>query len=191
MTSVATVIGSNSHLEYIARLKKQKETEGGRLPGFGDFVEIASAGILAVGVVFDTRIFNPEIAGTGQRIGAQPAFAASVGEATGETGHLLGILVVGYRPEESGVYEQQPPKFVLPHGSDVRLMAEERFREFHAAGEGGVRVTYTGKVLKHAGMLGQPLMQAILQRLGAAFGERQAPALSLIDRSIAWREAGI
>lgn len=184
------MIGSNSHLEYIARLKKQKETEGGRLPGFGDFVEIASEGILAVGVVFDTRIFNPEIAGAGQRIGSQPAFAANVGEAAGETGHLLGLLVIGFRQEESGAYEQQPPKFVLPHGSEVRLMAEERFREFHSA-DGSVRVTYTGKVLKHAGILGQPLMQAILRRLGDAFGKRQAPALSLIERSIAWRESGI
>lgn len=190
MTPVATVIGSNSHLEYIARLKNKNLNVAGQTPGFGDFVEIISGETTAVGVVFDTRIFNPEISGTGQRIGAQPAFGLAPGETGGEKGHLLGILVVGFRQKESGPYEQQPPRFVLPHGSLVRLMPDAHFREFHA-GEGGVRVTYTSRVLKHAGMLGQPLMRSILGRLTESFGEDPAPALALIGRSIAWRDSGI
>ncbi|MBX3294863.1 MAG: hypothetical protein KF762_04055 [Acidobacteria bacterium] len=190
MIPIATVIGSNSHLEYVARLKNKDLDRTGHAPGLGDFVEIISGEMTAVGVVFDTRIFTPEIAGTGQRIGAQPAFGLAVGETGGEKGHLLGILVVGFRPGENEPYEQQPPRFVLPHGSAVRLMSEAHFREFHS-GEGGVRVTYASRVLKHAGMLGQPLMRSLIVRLTNTFGEDPAPALALIGRSIAWRDSGI
>ena len=69
--TLARIVKSNSHVEYVAQVMRPGEVDEAPAAAdyaFGTFVAIPrSSGDVAVGVVFDTTLVNPEFGALGPR----------------------------------------------------------------------------------------------------------------------------
>ncbi len=193
MKKIATIVSSNSHVEYLARVVDTLDSSEPPLPGdygFGTFVavETGNGEEEVAGAVYNSLLMNPEYANYGPRLSSKPELANFSPDFLDEQGCLLAIVILGALSPDD--HENRGfPYPVIPASAGVRAMADSEFEEFHRGAGGSFSLGYYGHVIAHTGSFAVPLLEEIidrLQRLDACGAEEKA-RLDVLRRSLAWQ----
>ncbi|MBX3245044.1 MAG: hypothetical protein KF685_11360 [Acidobacteria bacterium] len=186
---IAVIIGSNSHIDYVARVAESERGTGSPTPddhGFGRFVSVSSGGEQFVGVIYDSRLFNPEFSGFGPRLDPKPALDDFDAKGKGRSGILIGIIVLG-RLLQEGKADQSVPARTIPVDSEVTVLSDELIRKFHVDDAGKANISYFSRIMSHSGQLAVPLMENIVQRISPGFDDGAKERLDVLLNSLKWQ----
>jgi len=198
MRRIGKIVSSNSHVDYVARVVDELDADEPPSAddyGFAQFVTVPVAETEeVVGVVYDTRLANPEYANFGPRLSSHSDLKVLSPDVLNERGVLLGILLLGWRArdveEASGgkwTTQQGVPRRVVPVGQDVFRMADEEVYGFHAAADGALQLHYFSQALAHAGPFAVPLVEAVIEQLEAACSPSERQRLCVLKKTLVWQ----
>lgn len=178
---IASIIGSNSHVIYIARLSEpdsDKET-------FGTFVSMAAGGETVAGVVCDSRLTNPDIARVSPRSEHEHALSDMRGDLLKDQKALIAILLLGSISNETAVHEV--PRSVIPAGTAVEAMTAEAVTAFHRNERNEIKLHYLPNLIAQTGSLGVPLAKYMIGQLAANCGESERRRLDVMAQTLSWK----
>lgn len=188
--TIGKIIKSNSHADYVCQVYGPGETHAIPSPeerALGTWVELpvgSDAEARAVGLVYDTQLYNPEYGAFGPRLSSPAQLEVFSPDYLNETAVLLGVLVVGQMRGDTLLHSGYCP-LAAEVGAPVSTMHPERVRAFHDGG-GALALGYYGAVLSYPAALAPALMRRVLIALGGLLPEH-APALRALDRDLSWR----
>jgi hypothetical protein len=197
---IGSILDSNSHIDYTVEIFNKHDRE--RPPeahewGFGQpvFVHKAHAGAdyAVVGVVYDTRLVDPDQGRSGPRLAQtdQERFTPGyVEERTTLAGLvLLGLMEIG-EAGRLGPPDQSVPRWTLEVDDQVRLCPSEMAAAFHTAADGSLQLAYADRLVDVAGSLGAEVTLEVVDRLREAIGgEETERVLDVIERNIEWQSS--
>jgi hypothetical protein len=204
------VVKSNGHCDYVVQVDDRLEVSDPPTTadyGFGSFVKLEidqPEPILAVGVVYNTQLFNPSFLNTGPRLSSDPSpiFAPDLQT---EIRTLLNVAIVGTveRVSESGssnpsgakgaakgqkLYGVQGiPRLVVPVNTCVYDMAEEEIYGFHRDRMGNPQFAYYGLLLGCGGPFAPQLICQVLDEVSGMFFGSQKRALEILSKELSWK----
>jgi hypothetical protein len=144
----------------------------------------SDAGVTAVGLVYDTQLYNPEYGAFGPRLSSEAQLEVFSPDYLNETATLLGVVVVGQRSAGRRVASGLCP--VAPQVSaEVTRLTEREVRAFHEDGE-GLDVGYYSLLLSLPYPIVPPLLLGVLGELENLMPER-AGVLGALRTNLAWR----
>jgi hypothetical protein len=189
LMKIARIIGSNSHVAYIARVidtLDADEPPQAEDYGFAQFVSLPLAhGLDIVGVIFDTQLVNPDYGQLGPRLSPPAELSVLSPDVLHEQGVLLYLLLVGWREAERST--QGVPRRVIPVGQEVQSMPAEEMQAFHRDTEGRVQLHYYSQAVAHAGAFAVPLLESIITQLEAACAPEERQRLCVLKKSLIWQ----
>ena len=186
---IAKIVSSNSHIDYVARVIDALDSSSPPMPEdhcFGQFVGIDLDGLTAVGIIYDSRLQNPEYASYGPRLSPRPALGSFSPDFLNEQGILIGILLLG-SVSGPGSSVHGVPRRIIPAGHDVSKLEREAIRQFHVGPEGGIRLHYYSQIVSHAGPFAVPLLDLIIDELCTGCTEAERQGLTVLKHSLAWQ----
>lgn len=188
---IATIVSSNSHVDYVARVigsfdvaEPPKNDEY----GFGSFVSIdAGTGEELVGVVYNSLLVNPDYAQFGPRLSGQKELETFSPDFLDEQGCLLAVLILGQVGADSG--SQSIPAVVIPPGKSVKTLDQTAIKRFHKNETNDISLHYFSHVIAHAGPFAVPLLEKIISELMKfeGVGEEDINKLLVLKRSLVWQ----
>jgi hypothetical protein len=188
--NIARIVSSNSHIDYVARVIDRLDVNDPPQPSdhcFGQFVAIdLGGGERAVGVIYDSKLVNPEYASFGPRLSPRPALGNFSPDFIAEQGILIGILLVGTLDKE-GRPVHGVPRRVVPPGQEVERLEKEAVRKFHSDANRGVHLHYYSQVIAHAGPFAVPLLDSIIDELCVECTEAERQRLNVLKQSLLWQ----
>jgi hypothetical protein len=186
---IARIIGSNSHVAYIARVidtLDADEPPQAEDYGFAQFVSLPLArGLEAVGVIFDTQLVNPDYGQLGPRLSPPAELSVLSPDVLHEQGVLLYLLLVGWRELARAV--QGVPRRVIPVGQEVYSLPAAEVQAFHRDAEGRVRLHYYSQAVAHAGAFAVPLLESIITQLEETCAAEERQRLCVLKKSLVWQ----
>lgn len=185
---IAKVVGSNSHIDYVARVIDDLDSEYPPTAedyGFGQFVSI-DAGEQAIGIIYNSTLVNPEYASFGPRLSPRPMVENFSPDIINEQGVLLGIVLIGTMTP-SGECMQSVPRSVVPAGCDLIKMAADKVMDFHRSDRGVLRLNYYPQLMTHTGTFFAPLLSSIIDQLYESCDAADKVRLAVIRNSINWQ----
>lgn len=187
---IATIVGSNSHVMYVARVLDKRD--GGETPdadtfGFGTFVSMDLADETIVGVICDSRLVNPEYTSSSPQTDGVNALGDLRRDLIREQKALVGILLLGQIADGKAVHEV--PQRVVPASTDVETMDSEMIQAFHSQDESGVQLKYLPNLIAQTGSLGIPLAKYIISELSFNCSEIDRDRLKVMAETLAWKHA--
>ncbi len=186
---IARIVSSNSHIDYIGRIIDEFDAEESPRAddyGFGQFVSITAEPETIVGVIYDSKLINPEYGSYGPRLSPRPALGNFSPDYLSEQGVLIGILLLGVIGA-GGSIVQGVPRSVVPPGQDVFAADDDLVQRFHADPQGGTHLHYFSQVMSHAGPFAVPLLEAIIDRLAAGCTDGDRQRLGVLKQSLSWQ----
>ena len=188
--TIGKVIKSNSHIDYVCQVHGPGETAHPPTPedyALGTWVRMPAGSETdspAVGLVYDTQLYNPDYGTFGPRLSSQGQLEVFSPDYLNETAVLLGILVVGQMRDGGRAVSGYCP-VAAPIGASVTRMAQWEVAAFHADGE-GLSVGYYSLLMS----IPDPIVPSLL--LGVLDGlERLLPehgnTLGALRTSLSWR----
>ncbi len=188
------VVKSNSHWDYVVQLDDALEVESPPQPedyGLGSFVKFEDeTRHWAVGVIYNTQLFNPQFNQTGPRLtpAPDPFFTPDLIQ---ETRVLLSAVLIGglvSSSETSTPFGQQGvPAVVVPISTPVSCLAEAELIAFHRTATGQAQFGYYAHLLRAGGPLATEIVRQIVQTLMPLFNETEQRALGILGQDLAWR----
>ena len=189
--NIAKIIGSNSHIDYVARVIDRHDVATPPLPEdhcFGQFVGIAGGNGTAVGVIYDSKLLDPDYGAFGPRLSSEQALVRFSPDYLNERGILVGILLLGsLGPDGRPVHGV--PRRVVPPGQEVEKLDDEAVRSFHTDERGGMHLHYYAQVVAHAGPYAVPLLELIIDQLCSGCSDGDRLRLDVLRRSLRWQAA--
>ncbi|HEX8069897.1 MAG TPA: hypothetical protein VF546_08100 [Pyrinomonadaceae bacterium] len=186
---IAKIIGSNSHVDYLARVIDQLDVTEPPRPddyGFAQFVALPLADDAeVVGVIFDTALVNPDYGQLGPRLSPPAELSVLSPDVLHEQGVLVRLLLVGGR--EGGRAWQGVPRRVLPVGQDVYALSDEGVRAFHRDERGRLQLHYYSQAMAHAGPFAVPLLEAVITQLEGACAPDERQRLCVLRQTLVWQ----
>ena len=185
---IAKIVSSNSHIDYVARIidgLDADEPPAADDYGFAQFVSVRFDSEDLVGVIYDSKLINPEYANFGPRLSPRPALGSFSPDFLSEQGILIGILILGAARGGSSVHGV--PRRVIPAGSDVLKLDAADSRTFHTGGNDCLQIHYYSQVVAHAGLLAVPLLESIIDQLSLDCSDDDAQRLSVLKQSLLWQ----
>ena len=187
---IAKVVSSNSHIDYIGRVIDALD-DGDEIPpaadySFGEFVGIESDGEAVIGVIYDSRLVNPEYGSFAPRSGPRAELARHNADYAKEEGILIGILLLGTL-DASGKTFHGVPRKIVPVGQAVVTLDGERFTQFHVDGANRLSVSYYPQVVANARQFAIPLLDTIIARLSENCSEVERQRLHVLKQSLHWQ----
>ncbi len=186
---IAVIIGSNSHIDYVARVVEPDRDTGLPTPddhGFGRFVSVVSGDEQFVGVIYDSRLFNPEFSGFGPRLDPKPALDDFDPRGKGRAGILIGIIVLGQLLSDGGADHAVPAR-TIPVGREVTVLDADSVRKFHTDDAGRANISYFSRIMSHSGQLAVPLMETIVTKISTGFDDGAKERLNVLLNSLKWQ----
>ena len=180
---IAEVVSSNSHIDYIARVI---DTVDASDHGFGQFVALERSDESVIGVIYDSRLVNPEYGSFGPRSGPRAELGRHNADHVREQGILIGILLLGTVDGE-GKAVQAIPRKVVPVGQPVKKLDAGQVRHFHVDSAGGLQLHYYPQVVANARQFAIPLLDSIIGQLSVDCSETDAQRLQVLKRSLHWQ----
>jgi len=183
--TIARIVGSNSHIDYIGRVIDTLDVETPPTKddfGFAQFVQMDSI----VGVIYDSKLINPEYASFGPRLSPRPALGSFSPDYINEQGILLGILLLG-TIDGDGLVEHGVPRSIIPPGQEIVKLDYMSSKRFHAKGGSTVHLGYYPQVIAHAGEFAVPLLSAIIDGLCTDCSEIDRERLRVLKHSLQWQ----
>lgn len=196
------VVKSNSHCDYVVQVDDRLEVAdppSGSDYGFGSFVKLMVEDerepVCAVGVVYNTQLFNPSFLNTGPRLSSDPSpiFAPDLQT---EIRTLLNVALVGTLelpppiPADSRAKAygaQGIPRLVVPVNTCSYAMTEDEIYRFHRTRAGDLQLTYYGLLLNNGGPFAQQLICQVLDQVSDMFYGSQKRALEILSRELSWK----
>jgi hypothetical protein len=188
---IARIVSSNSHIDYIARVIDSldvNEPPPSDAFGFGQFVSIPLDPGTVVGIIYDSKLVNPEYGSFGPRLSPKPALGSFSPDYLNEQGVLLGVLLLGLINEMASIVHGVP-RGVVPAGQDVFGIEPEAVRKFHTDQNDCIQIHYYSQVIGHAGPFAVPLLESIIDQLSLNCSETDAQRLGVLRQSLAWQRA--
>lgn len=187
---IATIVGSNSHVMYVARVLDKRD--GGELPdantfGFGTFVSMDLGNETIVGVICDSRLVNPEYTASSPQTDGVNALGDLRRDLIREQKALVGILLLGRIVDGKAVHEV--PRRVVPASTDVETIDVEMINAFHQQDGAGVQLKYLPNLIAQTGSLGIPLAKYIISELSLNCSEADKNRLNVMAETLAWKHA--
>ncbi|NJM97862.1 MAG: hypothetical protein HC800_12530 [Phormidesmis sp. RL_2_1] len=187
------VVKSNSHCDYIVQLDTPKDVE--QPPqiedyGFGQFVRFDSHRHWAVGIVYDSQLFNSSFLNNGPRLTSapDPVFTPDLVQ---DTCILLSVVLVGsFLQDQHHAYGLHGiPKVVVPVGTPVCRMETSEIHHFHLSAEGQPQFAYYGHLLKAGGGFAEQLTHQVIDELIASelFTGPEQRALMVLRKELSWK----
>jgi hypothetical protein len=187
---IASIISSNSHLDYVARVVDSldsAEPPAAEDYGFGQFVGIPlDGGPEIVGVIYNSILVNPDYAGFGPRLSPKPELGTFSPDYLNEQGFLIAILLLGTQRRGEKV-EHGVPRRVVPPGQAVFRIGADDVRRFHSDHNDCLQIHYFSQVLAHAGQFAVPLLEAVIDQLSLDCSESDRKRLGVLQQSLAWQ----
>lgn len=186
--TIARVVGSNSHIDYIGRVIDRLDVESPPSPGdfgFAEFVSMRVDNGAVVGVIYDSKLVNPEYASFGPRLSPRPALGSFSPDFINEQGILLGILLLGTIGDDGSV-EHGVPRGIVPPGEEIGKLDSETNRRFHATAD-SVYLGYYAQVIAHAREFAAPLLEAIINGLTGDCSVVDRQRLAVLRQSLQWQ----
>lgn len=185
---IAKIVGSNSHIAYIARVLDDRD--GGTSPGpddygFGRFVSIDLGDETVVGVICDSRLVNPEYSNFAARIGPTSALGELKRDLMDDQKALVAILLLGRTKD--GVPEQQIPHRVVPAGQMVNTMDADAVAAFHKGSDGTLQMHYFPNMMSQSGPLAIPLAKRMIEYLSPQCSDPDRQRLAVMAGSLSWK----
>ncbi|MBD2463863.1 hypothetical protein H6G89_22945 [Oscillatoria sp. FACHB-1407] len=189
------VVKSNSHCDYVVQLDDTMEVEHPPQAddyGFGTFVKLEEPDVRhwAVGLVYNSQLFNPMFLSNGPRLSSDPdpLFAPDL---INETRTLLGVVLIGCLKQEPdrtyGVHGI--PRIVVPVNTKVFRMTPDEIYQFHLNSSDRPQFSYYSHLLQFGGSFAAQLTQQVLKELAdsSLFGESDRRALEILCRELSWK----
>ncbi len=199
------VVKSNSHCDYVIQLDDDLSTStppDANQFGFGSFVKLEDAGDRglgmisdprhwAVGVIYNTQLFNPSFSNSGPRLSSEPD-PLFTPDQVHEARTLLGVVLIGALQQESdrlyGV--QRIPRIVVPFNTTAALMSSEEIYRFHRDQSDQPQFRYYMHLLRGGGHFASELIQHILDGLQTSpFAPDERRALEVLRKELSWKMA--
>lgn len=192
-TCLGKVVKSNSHCDYIVQLNTTNDVEHPPQTedyGFGQFVKFDSYRHWAIGIVYDTQLFNASFLNSGPRLTStpDPVFTPDLVQ---DTCILLSVVLVGSlqkgNPNDYGLHGI--PRVVIPANTPVRQMNTTEIHNFHLSAEGKPQFAYYGHLLNSGGGFATQLTQQVLSELIATelFSGPDQRALQVLRKELSWK----
>nr|WP_318699619.1 MULTISPECIES: hypothetical protein [unclassified Roseofilum] len=189
------IVKSNSHCDYVVQLDEKHDLLNPPEPddyGFGCFVKLEDLGDRhwAVGLVYNSQLFNPQFLNTGPRLSndPDPFFTPDL---IVETRVLLGTILIGEFIQVGDRLHgaQGIPRVVVPVNTPVFKMSPEEIYQFHLNAQGRPHLGYYAHVLRSGGMFASQLVQQVIGELidQNLFSEADRRALDILRKELAWK----
>ena len=189
------VVKSNSHCDYVVQLDDKLEVSNPPQAedyGFGSFVKLEDAGgrHWAVGLIYNTQLFNPMFLSNGPRLSSEPdpLFAPDL---ISETRTLLGTVLVGTLEVEGdrtyGIHGI--PRIVVPVNTPAHTMSQTEIHHFHLNQAQRPQFCYYSHLLRCGGSFAAQLTQQVLQELAdsSLFADADQRALEILCKELSWK----
>jgi hypothetical protein len=186
---IAKIVSSNSHIDYVGRVIDHLDVETPPAQddyGFAQFVQLPIESGEIVGVIYDSKLINPEYANFGPRLSPRPALASFSPDYLSEQGILIGILLLG-TVDANGSVVHGVPRRVIPAGSDVEKTDETAAKRFHLDGDKCIQIHYFSQVVAHAGLLAVPLLESIIDQLSSDCSPIDVQRLGVLKQTLVWQ----
>lgn len=189
------VVKSNSHCDYIVQLHDRMDVVNPPTAddfGFGCFVKLEDPGIRhwAVGVIYNSQLFNPMFLSNGPRLSSEPDPMFTPDLIT-DTRTLLGVVLIGSMTGEDdrsyGVHGI--PRVVVPVNTPVFLMDQDDIYRFHLNENQRPQFCYYSHLLRCGGGFAAQLTQQVLKELADShlFSGPEQRALIMLCKELAWK----
>jgi hypothetical protein len=185
---IAKIVGSSSHIAYIARVLDDRDGETSPGPddyGFGRFVSIDLEDETIVGVICDSRLVNPEYSNYAARIGPTSALGELKRDLMEDQKALVAILLLGRI--KNGRPEQQIPHRVVPAGQMVSTMDANAVAAFHKGSDGTLQMHYFPNLMSQSGPLAIPLAKTMIEQLTQHCSDSDRQRLAVMSGSLSWK----
>ncbi|MFK8181722.1 MAG: hypothetical protein AB8B99_00005 [Phormidesmis sp.] len=201
-TCLGKVVKSNSHCDYVVQLDTPNDVENPPQIedyGFGQFVKFDSHRHWAVGIVYDTQLFNSAFLNNGPRLTSapDPIFTPDLVQ---DTCILLNVVLVGTfqnaiskaRSKETnarGYGLHGIPRVVIPANTPVCQMNTDEVHSFHLTADGNPQFAYYGHLLQSGGGFAVQLAQQVLGELieTELFTGPHQRALEVLSKELSWK----
>jgi hypothetical protein len=186
---IARIVSSNSHIDYVARVIDSLDTDTPPTAEhycFGQFVSVPGENETVVGVIYDSRLVNPEYGSFGPRLSPRPALGSFSPDYINEQGILIGILLLG-TIDGSGKSTHGVPRRIVPPGQDVTSIGDDDVTRFHSDSTGGVHLHYYSQVVANAAQFAIPLLDSIIEQLCVTCSEIEKQRLQVLKQSLVWQ----
>ncbi|MBE9139119.1 hypothetical protein IQ254_18285 [Nodosilinea sp. LEGE 07088] len=188
------VVKSNSHCDYVVQVDDAQDVSSPPSPedcGFGQFVSFDSDRHWAVGLIYNSQLFNPLFLNTGPRLSSEPdpLFTPDLVQ---ETRTLLGVVLVGAMEktdDDQACGKQGIPQVVVPANTSVYKMLPEQIHRFHCNDQGQTQFSYYSHLLRSGGMFAAQLAQQVLAELVKSdlFNGADQKALTVLAKELSWK----
>ncbi|MEO1393574.1 MAG: hypothetical protein AAFV90_11745 [Cyanobacteria bacterium J06634_5] len=196
-TCLGKVVKSNSHCDYVVQLDTNNDVENPPAIedyGFGQFVKFDSHRHWAVGIVYDTQLFNSSFLNSGPRLTSapDPVFTPDLVQ---DTCILLNVVLVGTLEksrEKSSSHDYGVhgiPRIVIPANTPVCQMDTGEIHNFHLSADSRPQFAYYGHLLSAGGGFAPQLTQQVLTELIATelFSGPDQRALQVLRKELSWK----
>jgi hypothetical protein len=188
--NIALIVSSNSHIDYVARIIDSTDS-GVDLPDpsdycFGQFVALEGDGEEVIGVIYDSRLVNPEYGSFAPRSGPRAELARQNADHVREQGILIGILLLGTIDGSGKTFHGVPPR-IVPVGRAVTKIDKKRVAEFHADESGRIQLHYYPQVISNARQFSIPLLGSIIDQLCESASDEEIQRLRVLRQSLQWQ----
>lgn len=189
------VVKSNSHCDYVVQLDTANDVESPPQIedyGFGQFVKFDSHRHWAVGVVYNSQLFNSSFMNSGPRLtgSPDPMFTPDLVQ---DTCILLNVVLIGSllpgKPHSYGLHGI--PRVVVPANTPACAMDTDEVHGFHLSADGKPQFAYYGHLLRSGGSFAAQLAQQVLNELVATelFSGAEQKALQVLRKELSWKSA--
>lgn len=187
------VVKSNSHCDYIVQVDDSMDFAQAPLPddyGFGTFVKLEDERHWAVGIVYNSQLFNPLFLNTGIRLTSEPDPLFTPDQVQ-EVRTLLWTVLVGELDTDNGkpYGVQGIPRVVVPVNTPVQKMTWEEIYHFHLNKTGRSQFCYYSHLLHCGGTFSSQLTHQVLEELieTKLFQGAEERALIVLCKELSWK----
>ena len=189
MLMIGKIVKSNSHTDYVCQVYRTNEVDVPPEPedcSFGTFVSIQLAnGKQIVGVIYDTRLFNPEFGNLGPRLSPEQELEIFSPDYLEEKMTLLGIKTIGLMDGENSV-TQGVPGLSIPSDSVVQKMSIDDVKLLHTEGQDNLQLRYAPLLLEKNNPISCHLLLQIVDFLRIIFPEYKT-RLTVLYQEWSWQ----
>lgn len=182
------IVQSNDHLDYLCQIYRTDEVERPPSPedyAYGRFVgvDLPGGGSL-IGVIYDTRLFNPDFGRLGPRLSPENDLEIFSPDYLEERAVLVAIAALGTL-EPDGAPSQATPALTPAPDALVHRLSDETIRGFHSA-NGRLQLAYAPRLLGRRSQTIPELLLVIVDQLSELFPD-QTRLLALLKDDLLWR----
>lgn len=186
---IAKIVGSESHIEYIARILDNLDVSIPPQPkdyGLGQFVSVEVDKTCIVGVISNTQLINPNFGRAGLRLASQEDSQLFSPDYLHEQGIMISILVLGWLENNFGVHKT--PEEVLSVQSIVSTLDSNQIQTFHHSPNGKLSIGYFARIMQANGLMGSTLLDIIIKKLQDFASENELKKLTLLKQHLNWQQ---